>query len=143
MNAVAVSLLLLIMLIMLNLAYFSHALFPARKGSASSMPCIRARLFSGDPALLVTCAQQGPYKVALEAGKDYYWCSCGRSKSQPFCDSSHKGTAFKPEKYTAAETKTVNFCGCKQSRGRAICDGSHIKLPEDSQGKNFPIGYIN
>ncbi|MCK9991121.1 MAG: CDGSH iron-sulfur domain-containing protein [Rugosibacter sp.] len=69
-----------------------------------------------------------PVAVAVEAGKDYYWCSCGKSKGQPFCDGSHKGSAFSPLKYTASETASVYFCGCKHSKNGALCDGSHKAL---------------
>ena len=75
-----------------------------------------------------TIAQKAPYGVAVEAGKSYYWCACGRSKTQPFCDGSHKGSEFSPMEYTAAEAGTVYFCGCKQSTTRPLCDGSHKKL---------------
>lgn len=72
--------------------------------------------------------QKAPYSVAVEAGKSYYWCSCGKSASQPFCDSSHKGSEFVPTQYKAEETKNVYFCGCKQSGNGALCDGSHARL---------------
>ncbi len=73
-------------------------------------------------------AQKSPYAVEVEAGKSYWWCACGRSKNQPFCDGSHKGTEFTPQEYTAAESKTVYFCGCKQSRNGVLCDGTHQSL---------------
>jgi len=73
-------------------------------------------------------AAKTPFAVAVEMGKDYYWCACGRSKSQPFCDGSHKGTDFAPAKFTAPESKTVYFCGCKQSKNGALCDGTHKGL---------------
>ena len=73
-------------------------------------------------------AQKSPYAVEVEAGKSYWWCACGRSKNQPFCDGSHKGTDFTPQEYTAAETKTVYFCGCKQSGNGVLCDGTHQSL---------------
>lgn len=73
-------------------------------------------------------AQKGPYPVGIEAGKSYYWCACGRSKSQPFCDGSHAGTGFSPIKLEGAETKTVYLCGCKSSKSGAFCDGSHGAL---------------
>lgn len=73
-------------------------------------------------------AARQPFAVDVEAGKDYYWCSCGRSKAQPFCDGSHQGTEFVPTQYTAEESKTVYFCGCKHSKAGVCCDGSHQKL---------------
>jgi CDGSH-type Zn-finger protein len=73
-------------------------------------------------------AQKSPIPVEVEAGKSYYWCSCGQSASQPFCDGSHKGTEFTPVKYEAAETKTAYFCACKHSANPVLCDGSHAKL---------------
>ncbi len=73
-------------------------------------------------------AQKSPYLVEVEAGKTYYWCACGRSNNQPFCDGSHKGTQFTPLPYTAADAGRAAFCGCKQSKGRPMCDGSHKAL---------------
>ena len=73
-------------------------------------------------------AQKGPYAVEVEAGKSYYWCSCGQSANQPFCDGSHKTTEFTPVKFEATETNTVYFCGCKHTANPGFCDGSHTKL---------------
>ncbi|MEI6027642.1 MAG: CDGSH iron-sulfur domain-containing protein [Betaproteobacteria bacterium] len=75
-----------------------------------------------------TIAQKSPYAVDVEAGKSYYWCACGQSKNQPFCDGSHKGSSFTPVKWDATESKTVYFCGCKHSGKGALCDGTHNKL---------------
>lgn len=72
--------------------------------------------------------QKSPYAVDVEAGKSYYWCACGKSKSQPFCDGSHKDSSFTPVKFDATESKTVYFCGCKQSANKPLCDGTHTKL---------------
>ena len=75
-----------------------------------------------------TIAQTSPYPVEVEAGKSYYWCACGKSAQQPFCDGSHKGSDFTPVKFDATESKTVYFCGCKHSKNPSICDGSHASL---------------
>jgi CDGSH-type Zn-finger protein len=73
-------------------------------------------------------AQKGPYPVAVEAGKTYFWCACGRSQGQPFCDGSHKGTGLAPTKFTAEADKTLYFCGCKASPKAPFCDGTHQRL---------------
>jgi CDGSH-type Zn-finger protein len=73
-------------------------------------------------------AKKGPYPVDVEAGKEYYWCQCGKSASQPFCDGSHQGTEFSPVPYRAETSKTEYFCGCKATGGQPMCDGSHAKL---------------
>lgn len=73
-------------------------------------------------------AQTSPIPVEVEAGKTYFWCSCGKSANQPFCDGSHKDTSFNPVKWEATETKKVFFCGCKHSENMPLCDGSHAKL---------------
>ena len=69
--------------------------------------------------------QKAPFKIDVEAGKKYYWCSCGLSKTQPFCDGSHKGTGLKSVIFEAEESKTIYFCGCKYSKKGSLCDGSH------------------
>jgi CDGSH-type Zn-finger protein len=73
-------------------------------------------------------AQKTPFVIDVEAGKTYYWCACGASKKQPFCDGSHQGTEFVPLAYTAAETGKAAFCGCKHTKGQPMCDGSHKAL---------------
>ena len=73
-------------------------------------------------------AQTSPYPVEVEAGKKYFWCACGRSKSQPFCDGSHKTTGIEPLAYTAEQSGTLYFCGCKRTATPALCDGSHNRL---------------
>jgi CDGSH-type Zn-finger protein len=73
-------------------------------------------------------AQKAPYGVEVEEGKGYWWCSCGLSKEQPFCDGSHKGTGLEPVKYSAEKSATVYFCGCKNTKGSPLCDGTHSKL---------------
>jgi CDGSH-type Zn-finger protein len=76
----------------------------------------------------VVIAAKHPIAVDVEAGKSYYWCSCGRSAAQPLCDGSHKGTGFVPTKYEATETKKVHFCACKHSAAGVTCDGTHKTL---------------
>jgi CDGSH-type Zn-finger protein len=73
-------------------------------------------------------AQKGPFPVEVEASKIYFWCACGRSANQPFCDGSHKGTGFSPMKFEATESTTVYFCGCKHTATPCFCDGSHARL---------------
>ena len=73
-------------------------------------------------------AQTAPYPVEVTAGKSYFWCACGLSANQPFCDGSHKDTGLSPMKYTADGDKKVFFCGCKATDKTPLCDGSHNKL---------------
>jgi CDGSH-type Zn-finger protein len=70
-----------------------------------------------------------PILVNVEAGKSYWWCACGRSKSQPFCDGSHKITAFTPTEFRPTKSEQVYFCTCKRSSKKPNCDGTHKTLP--------------
>ena len=70
-------------------------------------------------------ASDTPFPVDLEAGKSYFWCACGKSANQPFCDGSHKGSEFTPVKFDADESKQVYLCGCKTTGNQPMCDGSH------------------
>ena len=74
-------------------------------------------------------AGSAPIGVDVEAGKSYWWCSCGKSAKQPFCDGSHKGSGMAPMRWTAAENGTAWFCTCKQTGKSPMCDGSHKRLP--------------
>lgn len=76
----------------------------------------------------IVIPQKQPYAVEVEAGKTYYWCQCGRSKNQPFCDGAHKDTGFEPLAITAEKTETVYLCGCKHTANKPFCDGSHQQL---------------
>ena len=76
----------------------------------------------------VVIAQKGPFPVEVEAGKTYWWCACGRSKKQPFCDGAHKVTAITPVSYTADKATRLFFCGCKHSAKQPFCDGTHGRL---------------
>ena len=73
-------------------------------------------------------AGKAPMPIEVEAGKDYWWCACGKSSKQPFCDGSHKGSSFSPMKYTAPETKKAFFCTCKQTGNAPLCNGAHKAL---------------
>jgi len=73
-------------------------------------------------------AQKAPFPVEVTAGRTYFWCACGRSQNQPFCDSSHKATTIRPIKYTAEKDGKVWLCGCKQSGNKPLCDGTHKTL---------------
>ena len=75
----------------------------------------------GEPVV----SSRTPYAVQVQEGARYWWCACGRSKNQPFCDGSHKTTEFTPVEFVAPRTERVWFCGCKRSAGRPLCDGTH------------------
>jgi CDGSH-type Zn-finger protein len=73
-------------------------------------------------------AGKEPIAVDVKKGETYYWCSCGRSGKQPFCDGSHQGTSFEPLAFTAEKDETVYLCTCKQTKNPPYCDGSHKNL---------------
>ena len=74
-----------------------------------------------------TIVDTKPAVLELDAGT-YYWCSCGQSKNQPFCDGAHQGTDFTPEKVVLEEPQKVALCLCRHSKNGAFCDGSHTQL---------------
>ena len=74
-----------------------------------------------------------PAEAFLEAGQIYFWCACGRSKTEPFCDDSHEGTGIKPLKYQVLSSKTVFLCQCKRTQNPPICDGSHKSIEKNGQ----------
>ncbi len=72
-------------------------------------------------------AQKSPFVQKVAPGT-YWWCACGASKTQPFCDGSHKGSGFSPMKVEITEAKTVAWCGCRHSGSKPFCDGAHSRL---------------
>ncbi len=70
-------------------------------------------------------SQLVPYPIEVKAGQSYWWCACGRSASQPFCDGSHQDTGLQPVEYRAQKDGTVWFCGCRRTAAPPLCDGSH------------------
>ncbi|MCW8925439.1 MAG: glutamate synthase-related protein [Xanthomonadales bacterium] len=85
-------------------------------------------------------AAKTPKQVELESGQDYFWCRCGRSASQPFCDGSHRGTGMTPLKFTVDESKQAALCQCKTTGNAPFCDGSHARLGNLSPGDPVPSG---
>ena len=79
-------------------------------------------------------AQKAPYPIDVEEGKSYFWCACGKSQNQPFCDGKHKGTSFVPMVFEAEATETAYYCQCKQTSNAPKCDGTHntLESPNDS-----------
>ena len=73
------------------------------------------------------CPQKSPYVLELAPG-DYWWCACGQSRKQPFCDGSHKGGPFTPVKFTVSKPEKLAMCGCKRTHTPPFCDGTHTKL---------------
>lgn len=69
-----------------------------------------------------------PSVQELKEGEEYWWCTCGRSKNQPFCDGSHEGTGFEPKSFKVDKTRRYGLCQCKHTDNGPFCDGSHKKL---------------
>lgn len=84
-------------------------------------------------------AARTPIGVELEENKTYYYCQCGLSANQPFCDGSHKGTGFTPLEFVAKETGKAWLCRCKQTQNAPYCDGHHKQVPEDKVGQAFSL----
>jgi len=76
----------------------------------------------------IVVAQKSPYAIQAEAGRKYWWCACGRSANQPFCDGTHKGTGLSPLPFVAAKSETLWLCGCKHTGNAPFCDGTHKSL---------------
>ncbi|MCZ6727239.1 MAG: CDGSH iron-sulfur domain-containing protein [Acidobacteria bacterium] len=76
-------------------------------------------------------AQRFPYVLELEPG-NYFWCACGKSANQPYCDGSHKGSDFRPVLLEVTESRRVALCGCKHTGSQPLCDGSHKDVGQSS-----------
>ena len=83
-------------------------------------------------------ADNKPTGVELTKGETYYFCVCGRSKNQPFCDGSHKGTSFTPKAFVAEEDGKAYLCQCKHTQNAPFCDGTHKKFSAEQVGKEGP-----
>jgi CDGSH-type Zn-finger protein len=97
--------------------------------AGDTAPQLSGEIFVEETQTTPQVAQKAPYPVEVTAGTTYFWCACGRSRAQPFCDGSHKGTGLTPVRYTAVTTVKAYFCGCKHSKSMPMCDGSHKSLP--------------
>ncbi len=73
-------------------------------------------------------AAKRAFPVKVKKGETYWWCACGRSREQPFCDGSHEGSGCEPVEWTAEEDGLVLFCGCKHTKQPPICDNTHKEL---------------
>ena len=83
-------------------------------------------------------ADNQPTVVSLKKGETYYFCACGRSSNQPFCDGSHQGTAFTPQAFVAEKDGNAYLCACKHSDKAPFCDGSHQRFADDQVGREAP-----
>jgi len=84
-------------------------------------------------------ADNKPKPVNLEKGSEYYFCTCGKSQNQPFCDGSHAGTSFTPKAFTAEEDGDAYLCACKYTANPPFCDGSHKQFTDNQVGKEGPV----
>ena len=85
-----------------------------------------------------TIAANTPIQVNLEKGKTYFFCMCGRSATQPFCDGSHAGTDFKPRQFVVDTAQQAYLCRCKHTGNPPYCDGTHKRFTDDQVGKEGP-----
>ena len=96
------------------------------------------REYPGDWMTMAIIADNKPARAKLEKGKKYWFCTCGKSKNQPFCDGSHKGSEFTPLEFVCEESKDYFLCCCKQSASKPYCDGSHKQFSQGQVGTEAP-----
>lgn len=101
---------------------------PSSSGSRAQLPFSHPKPPAQADSNTKVIAQRSPYPVDVVAGSTVYFCTCGRSTNQPFCDGKHVGTAFAPLAYTPEQTGKEYFCGCKATKFPPKCDGSHKHL---------------
>ena len=119
---------------------FLKAWWQSLQGTPSDLPYVTDKA-DLKPSVLPKVAKQGSYKIDMEQGKTYFWCTCGESTNQPWCDGSHEGTEFKPFKFTwEEESRRQSICGCKMNRDDrgAKCDRSHRLVDFDNLDQYEP-----
>jgi CDGSH-type Zn-finger protein len=108
----------------LNTGFFRPGSILDSPGLQFPHGAITTAVMSDQPVI----AAKAPAKVSLEAGKDYWFCTCGKSATQPFCNGSHKGSSFAPKKFTAEKSGDAWLCQCKHTANAPFCDGTHKTL---------------
>lgn len=83
-------------------------------------------------------ADNNPMQVNVKKGEEYYFCACGRSNNQPFCDGSHEGTGIEPKAFTAGQDGELSICMCKHSSSFPFCDGTHQQFSNEKIGSEGP-----
>ena len=105
----------------------SRSLRPLLRRALSAPAAPPAATLSNTPRI----AKLEPARVTVEEGKAYFWCACGHTKTEPWCDGSHKAVStIRPVKWVAPKSGVANVCACRHTKreGRVLCDGGHVHL---------------